>query len=198
MVESYWTALRGARRAPARSDIDPVRIEDALDYAFILEHVAPGIFRFRLAGAHLNELMGMEVRGMPITAMFSPSSRMIASQQIERVFRDTKPKEMRLASLADPQNAHLDAQLLLLPLQSDSGQINRALGVLEARGCIGTAPRRFDLAATAATKSTLSQLVDEDRIPEFAEPAVPFDHGTKKPDDMRPALRLVWNGDDPV
>ena len=37
--------------------------------------MAPSVARFRLAGAHLSELMGMEVRGMPMTALFLPDAR---------------------------------------------------------------------------------------------------------------------------
>lgn len=195
MVEAYWTALKGTRRAPARSEIDPVRIEDALDYAFILEHVAPGVFRFRLAGSHLNELMGMEVRGMAITSMFSPTSRMMASQHFESVFQDGRPVEMRLQSAPDDRNSSLAAQLLVLPLQSDFGELTRALGVFASRGPIGQTPRRFDCVEQFASNTAGIQ---KDTTNAFAEPPARFDHAIKKPNDGRPALRLVWNGEDPV
>ncbi len=196
MVEAYWTALRGNRRAPARSEIDPVGIEDALEYAFILERVAPGISRFRIAGSHLNDLMGMEVRGMPVTSLFEPSSRMHASQSIERVYRDATPLELRLFSPNKSETDRLDAQFLLLPLQSDFGDISRALGVLVSRGRIGQTPRRFDLADTAKLRSTIAELVETPSTPEFAEKAATFEH-QKKPDAKRPALRLVWDENNP-
>ena len=53
---------------PRRAEIDPRGIENALEYAFILERIAPGMARIRLAGIHLSDLMGMEVRGMPLTS----------------------------------------------------------------------------------------------------------------------------------
>ena len=67
--------MREEDTIPPRSAINPRGIEDALEYAFILDSVAPGVARFRLAGSHLTDLMGMEVRGMPITAMFVPAAR---------------------------------------------------------------------------------------------------------------------------
>ena len=73
-VEAYWEALRGTRIVPKRSEIDPRGIEGALENAFIVERVAPGIARLRIAGSHLNDLMGMEVRGMPLTALFNPGA----------------------------------------------------------------------------------------------------------------------------
>ena len=58
LVEAYWTALRGARLVPSRSEVDPRGIEAALDRAFVAERIAPGVARLRLAGAHLADLNG--------------------------------------------------------------------------------------------------------------------------------------------
>ncbi len=57
-VEAYWEGLRQGRDVPMRSDIDPRGIEDALEYAFILERIAPGLARLRVAGSHLSDVMG--------------------------------------------------------------------------------------------------------------------------------------------
>ena len=70
-LEAYWQALRGNRMVPLRADVDPRGIESALDFAFIVERVSRHA-RFRLAGSQISELMGMDVRGMPLTSLFSP------------------------------------------------------------------------------------------------------------------------------
>ncbi len=85
-VEAYWEALRGSRLMPNRADIDPRGIEQALEYSFIVERIAPGIARLRIAGSHLSDLMGMEVRGMPLTAFIAPGSRRQVSDTLEEVF----------------------------------------------------------------------------------------------------------------
>ena len=61
-LRDYWQSLRRGRAVPARADVEPHGISRALDYAFVLERIAPGAARFRLAGRHLIDLMGMEVR----------------------------------------------------------------------------------------------------------------------------------------
>ena len=61
-AEAYWTALLTGEGVPMRSQIDPRGLENILEYTFILERIAPGLARFRLAGSHLNNLAGMEVR----------------------------------------------------------------------------------------------------------------------------------------
>ena len=82
-VEAYWEALRGMNQLPKRSQIDPRGIEMALENTFILERIAPGIARLRIAGGHLNDLMGMEVRGMPLTALFCQPARRGLSDLLE-------------------------------------------------------------------------------------------------------------------
>ncbi|MEC9102783.1 MAG: PAS domain-containing protein, partial [Pseudomonadota bacterium] len=70
-VEAYWQAIRAGRLVPRRSDIDPRGIERALEFAFVAERIATGLGRLRIAGSHLTDLLGMEVRGMPLTAFFA-------------------------------------------------------------------------------------------------------------------------------
>ena len=150
-LETYWQGLRGPRLVPARSEVDPRAIQDTLEYAFILERIAPGHARFRLAGMHLNDLMGMEVRGMPLTAFFAPDARPRVSQALEQVF--DAPAIARL-SLSGPRGLGrpaLEARLLLMPLRSDLGEVSRALGALVSVGSIGRAPRRFGVAAQEIT-----------------------------------------------
>lgn len=76
LVEHYWHELATARgEVPLRSEIDPRSIENALEYAFLAERIAPGLAKLRVAGAHLNDLMGMETAGMPLSTLFTPAAR---------------------------------------------------------------------------------------------------------------------------
>jgi hypothetical protein len=144
-MRAYWDSLRRGRAVPARSDIQPQGIHRALDYAFILERIAPGAARFRLAGQHVIDLMGMEVRGMAFCSLANPSSRGRWSDVLESVFRAPQLAQMTLHAKAEYARPELSARLLLLPLSSDLGDVTRALGCIIAEGQIGIAPRRFDL-----------------------------------------------------
>ncbi len=151
-VRGYWEALQDGRGVPARAAVDPRGIERALEYAFILERIAPSIARFRLAGMHLSDLMGMEVRGMPLTSFFTPKARPRVAQVLERVFQGPEIAELTLVGEPGFGKPDLRAALLILPLKSDLGDVTRALGCLVADGKIGRAPRRFDIAAAVSTR----------------------------------------------
>lgn len=209
-VEAYWQALRDGNAIPKRSEIDPRGIEQALEYAFILERIAPGIARLRIAGSKLNDVMGMEVRGMPLTALFHAPHRRDIADILEEVFQRPATASLRLVSEADAGRPDLRARMTLLPLRSDLGDISRILGCFVFQGDIGLAPRRFMITARnlhpvadPAMPWPVAPSPDYNvpvRSTGFAEPAAAFTH--KKPAQPggaptgsnrkgRPYLRLV-------
>ncbi|MCH2163056.1 MAG: PAS domain-containing protein [Marinovum sp.] len=143
LVDAYWHGLRGPRIVPSRTDVDPRGIEGALSHAFILERIAPGHGRIRIAGTHMGDLLGMEVRGMPLSALFEPDARSQVQAALRCVFDDPAIYRLELKSEARIGKPELTAELALYPLRNEMGDITRALGVIDAKGLIGRAPRRF-------------------------------------------------------
>ncbi len=150
-VEAYWDALRGARLVPDRSEVDPRGIERALEHAFILEQVAPGVGRLRIAGGHLSDLLGMEVRGMPLSALFLPEARIDLASTLEQVCTTPSMATLSLQAETGIGKPALDARLVLLPMTDAFNQINRILGCLDSQGGVGRAPRRFAITARRLT-----------------------------------------------
>ncbi|MDO5604436.1 MAG: PAS domain-containing protein [Paracoccus sp. (in: a-proteobacteria)] len=144
-LRGFWDGLRAGRAVPDRTDVTPAAMGPAVDYAFILERTAPGAARLRLAGRHLVDLMGMEVRGMPLSALFNPPSRGQLSDVLEAVFRGPQIADLVLRSPAGFGRGELEARMMLLPLKSDLGDVSRALGCLVSGSPCGAAPRRFDM-----------------------------------------------------
>jgi hypothetical protein len=153
-VEAYWHALRGRRIVPRRAEVDPRGIESALEYAFILEQVAPGIGRLRIAGGHLVDLLGMEVRGMPLTAFFQPEARRALAECLVQVCNAPATARLSLQAETGIGKPPLEARLLLLPMRSETGEISRVLGCLDSSGSIGRTPRRFTITARQITEVT--------------------------------------------
>jgi hypothetical protein len=147
-VEAYWEALRAGRDMPKRADIDPRGIESALEFAFILERVAPGVARMRIAGSHLHDILGMEARGMPLTAFFEQEYRTEIAGLLEEVFQTPASAQVSMVSTPSLGQPALDARMALLPLKSDLGDVSRILGCMVAKGDLGAAPRRFELRNT--------------------------------------------------
>ncbi len=202
-VHAYWEALRNGRPLPLRSEIDPRGIERALENAFVLERIAPGMARFRLAGMHLNDLMGMEVRGMPLTAFFTPKAREDMTRVLEAVFSGPEIVELTLTAELGIGKPAIDGKLLILPLRSDLGDVTRALGCFATVGAVGRSPRRFDIVSvkttrirgdeTAAPQSARAQSAAEQGG--FNEASAAFAAAPAPENGKRPALRLVKTGE---
>ena len=144
-VSAYWEALRSDNKVPYRADIDPRGIQRALKHAFILERIAPGMARIRVAGQTLSDLMGMEMQGMPVSALISPDTREAFRRTLEDVFSGPATANLRFRAEGSFGKPALDAQMLLLPLRGDDGTVTRVLGVLVHDGRPGRAPRNFHL-----------------------------------------------------
>ncbi|WP_299281863.1 PAS domain-containing protein [uncultured Tateyamaria sp.] len=205
-VEAYWEGLRGARLMPKRSEIDPRGIETALEYTFVLERIAPGMARIRIAGSHLSDLMGMEVRGMPLTSLITPPCRRQINDVIEDVCQRPAVCELRMNAETSATKPHLDARMLLLPLKSDLGDVSRVLGCMIAQGEVGHTPRRFDVvgakirpisapSTVPAPPKSAPQTAQQRAgyVDGLAESAAAFKSHTPRPDV--PYLRVVKNDD---
>jgi hypothetical protein len=151
-LEAYWQELRGARQIPARTEVDPARIDAALPYSFIIERIAPGIGRMRVAGQRIGEFLGMEARGMPLCAMFAGDSKDRIQGYLEQVFKLPALIELPITSTWSFGRPRLNGRLLLLPLLDTNGDVTRALGAIRVDGPTGRAPRAFELAEAGAVR----------------------------------------------
>lgn len=196
---SYWSSMRRDGDVPLRTEIDPRGIESLLSNAFIAEKVAPGIARLRIAGTHLSDVMGMEVRGMPLSALIAPEDRAQLADAMVELFERPAQLRIELEAPGGIRRDALSATLVILPLRSDLGDISRALGCFVSTGAIGSTPRRFRIVECKVTPIDLSQETrpgfSEDQVPyqapdphsmQAAEEAPPERHPSE-----RPYLRLV-------
>ena len=191
-VRGYWEGLRQGGKPPLRSELDPRGMAGALEHSFILERVAPGVARFRIAGMGLTDLMGMEVRGMPVLSLIDPPSRADFGHALERVFAGPAILEMTLEGERGIGRPALEGRLLVLPLRNRVGTTALALGCLATDGAIGRAPRRFAIARQTLTPlvAAPAREMAEGMAEGMAEAAAPF-VGPTGPVPGHPYLRLV-------
>lgn len=174
-AEAYWAALCADGQVPRRSQIDPRGLENILSYTFVVERIAPGMARFRVAGQHLAQIAGMEVRGMPLSTFFAARDRAEIGATLERVFDAPAISELSLVS----EMGGFEGRMILLPLRSDLGQVNRALGVViadvaELQGNTRFCIRRSDLRVVPGAQAARSVDVSEQAEQGFAEARAAF------------------------
>lgn len=187
-LRAYWESLRIGGRLPLRSDIDPRGMAAALDQVFLIERIAPGHARFRLAGNQFHDLMGMDVRGMPLSSLFDPGARARLEQGLTGLFDDAAGLHFGLEAERGIGRAALGGRMLLLPLRGGVGDPAMALGALVVEGAIGRAPRRF--AISSQRSETLFDGPAAARIDRRAAPQ-PQPQAPRPQPGRAPALRLV-------
>jgi hypothetical protein len=138
----YWDAVRGARPAPDRCDIDPGAIRSCLASTFILTCDARHGHPFRIAGTSLCEMFGSELTRRPFDRLWAAEDRPAMSDLVRTVARDTKGLVAEvIGQTADAETA--DLEMILLPLaggDTGTGRILGALAALSAPYWLGTRP----------------------------------------------------------
>jgi hypothetical protein len=192
-LRGYWEALRHGGRLPTRADIDPRGIAGALENAFLLDRIAPGVAKIRLSGMALHDIMGMEPAGMPLSVLFDPAARTRLSAAMEQVFAGPSALELWLEAERGIGKPALAGRMLLLPLRDASGEVRMALGGLVTAGSVGRQPRRFAIATLMSEHLAQRQPAPlPEQAPAFAEPPAPF---APRPAPGKPHLRLVSSRD---
>lgn len=205
-LESHWNNLRTERLIPYRSDIDPRSIANCLEYAFVLERASVGAARFRLAGMHLNDVTKMDVKGLPLSCLFTPDARNDLGRTLARVF--DVPTKVHLSLNCDRGFARADvaAQMVLLPMQDDLGLTTCVLGGLVCEARPMRHALRFSITATRESKPKLPGRVPHSNIQtevlEIRDPARSIaalgfsDQRAAAPSrSSNPVLRLVASSD---
>ena len=220
-AETYWRSLVGTARVPKRSDIDPSALGEALPNTMILERVAPGMARVRLAGQFLNQIFDMDVRGMPASILVAPGSRKALGAQIEALFAGPAIVEVPLQLNRSWGRKTLSARLLMMPLTDGYGRVNRAMAVLVVDDAANVQGHtRFDIAEDGAFRCTVlpkpaegaAKVPGADRRRPLSSPTLQevlpvrsplplfgiVEGGTDRTnrrEEPRPALRLVVDND---
>ncbi|WOI57216.1 PAS domain-containing protein [Palleronia sp. LCG004] len=144
-LETYWSALAGTRDMPFRDEVDPRGLDGVLDRIFLLERIAPGLARFRIAGQAVTDIMGIEMRGMPLSSAFTPEARDPLNAALRAVFDDPVRLVLGLEGQRQGLRAKPTAQMLFLPLRDRFGQVSRAVGAIASSARPARAPQRFDI-----------------------------------------------------
>jgi hypothetical protein len=127
-VRAYWEALRREGNLPARAALDPRGFGGVLDRVFLAERIGRGLVQIRVAGSALTEWAGMDLRGLPLSCLFTPESRPLLALSVEEVFAAPAIAEIELG--VDRGRTGLAvARLLMLPLE-DEGDCRQLLGVI--------------------------------------------------------------------
>lgn len=120
-----WNQMRGNDSVPYRSQLDPGKIGDIANRLAIIETVKMGVFNFRVTGHHLDQLSRFHLRGMNFLTIFDREDRNAALAAVNKVMLNSAPVLISGDIHTPKQSAFY--QIILLPMRSDNGTIDRIL-----------------------------------------------------------------------
>jgi len=129
-LRAYWEGLRRAGAVPDRAQLDPRGLTGVLDRVFLAEAIGRGLVQVRIAGSALAEVAGLDLRGLPLSCLFSAEARPALAEAMQPVIEGRSVVVLDLgANQVCPGPV---ARLVLLPLVDGP---NRRLVL----GCLGHA-----------------------------------------------------------
>ena len=189
---AYWNALRGARSAPERDDVDPGAIRGVLADTFILEFDPAVGFPLRVVGTRTSALFLRELRGSPFLDLWREADRAEIAEVVVALADEAQP--FLIGAAAAPLGfPPVDVEMLLLPLRRRGDTHARALGCCAPRGV----PRWLGLAEVESlTLLTLRALGPSDRDEEVVSDKAPHATAFARPSQAarRGHLYLLGSG----
>ena len=152
-AEAHWEKLRSGDPIPAQGDVPDAHFDDMMAHCFVLERVAPTIARFRIAGKHVTELMGMDARGMPLSVLFSATGRDDLAQVMQTVCDDPEVAEIPVTATRGLRRTVMRGRILLLPLRDRNGKVSRIFGAMVFDCLLYTSPSPRDLSTSRMPSS---------------------------------------------
>lgn len=124
---AYWQGLRGDRRAPRRNELDPRQMGCDIGNLFIIEVLESGAQRFRVAGSRMVDAFGIQLREAPVHSIMEGKARDSLTAMISETLAEPGIGYARLRPAAGESQLW---EMLLLPLFSDSGRLDRLVGLM--------------------------------------------------------------------
>jgi len=128
-LTDYWQARRSGAAAPTRASIDPMDFPKLLPQVFMLGRRGIGDYAFRLAGGFVTELHGRDLRQADFIHFWLPMARLSVQSALEQARHAVEPVQITANVMAGGHN--LPLEMVLLPLSSRSGVVDRFLGLYQ-------------------------------------------------------------------
>ena len=130
-VRDYWTARRGDRLIPSRSDISPAQLKAALPHVLLADVIDGGAdFRYRLVGTQLARFFFNEPSGKMMSEAIAPFGE-VTLQGTLAAYRTVVERRAPVRLTGSGSFYGQDPKLfdaLLAPLSDDSATVNMILG----------------------------------------------------------------------
>ncbi len=128
-IARQWRDAAGARRMPARRDIDPVRFRRLLPFVFLVDVEGPPLrFRYRLIGTGITGFTGRDLTGQAVDERTYGPYAALAHAFFAIPVEHQVPALAKGRAIYLPGHDWQRIELLVLPLSNDGETVTMILG----------------------------------------------------------------------
>jgi hypothetical protein len=132
-IYAIWKELAGDRFAPKREEITPARLRTLLPWTWIVDVIGDGEdFRFRIAGDRIIEYLGGRQAGKLLSQFRGPAFFELMHEIFSYSVKYQRPIANGPLRSSHPKSAHLEAEVLVLPLSDDGVNVTGLFGGFES------------------------------------------------------------------
>lgn len=179
-LESYWRSRAAPMTIPDRRAVEPRDLGPSLRHCYTATIIAPGLARIRFAGQDLAQVFGMDVRGMPLSALFDAASRISLHDAMVRFEDRPAIIELPLETRQGFLRRAVPGRMSLLPMRDQAGAVTRIIGAMVFDGN-GTDPRPGPISIPTDRAFRIEEL----------QIAAPPPRPEPRPEPGKPRLKLV-------
>lgn len=127
-----WTAKRGLRRMPSKTDFDPAEFKTLLAGVVLMEAGPPGgPYIVSLVGENIVEFIGRTIKGRPAGSLMPTDAYRAFMLLLDGVVKSRAPIFRTGSAYWFPKKAHKQFEAAFLPLSSDDKSVDMILGALK-------------------------------------------------------------------
>jgi hypothetical protein len=165
---AYWNKQRGSRLAPSRSEIDPAAIRGVLGDCFMLTRDPNLEPTFRLAGTHICDMFGRELKGVSFPSLWDAQSCEELDVLLNQIVQGSIGFVAGVTGKAD-DNMPVAFELLLLPLFGAGTAEARSIGTLAPMTATGRLQLQSASTLTLAGWRHVGPQIESSMLPRFAD-----------------------------
>jgi hypothetical protein len=125
----YWNEVRGGRRFPNRSDIEPLDFHQEWPLVFLVEGTRVEDLTIRLAGTAYWEIYGFELTGRKLVDVVPRNHTRDVLDDFDKCLREGRPVFAANQMRWRPRHSRLNYHRLILPLGDSQGRVSHVLGL---------------------------------------------------------------------
>jgi hypothetical protein len=132
-ILAIWKELSAGRIAPKREEILPAKLRSLLPWTWIVDVIDGGAdFRFRIAGDRIIEYLGQRYAGKSLSEMRGPAFFELMHDIFSYGVKYKRPIANGPLRASHPLRAHLESEVLVLPLSDDGENVTGLFGGFES------------------------------------------------------------------